>query len=159
MLVSNLTFTNGGCCRASTGSETSKESSEAPGTETKPGQEVCSTLFMSTRTFNTTFHVSSVCLSVLVSSPPVSSSPIVFFSQDIIPSHPLPPLHTMSIHLVNFSFPPFPSSPSNLPESCMICSSSFFTYFLHSQNIFRKSLFEIESGHGKKAQLAIDVER
>ena len=88
MLVSNLTFTNSGCCRASTGPETSKESSEAPGTETKPGQKVCSTLFMSTRTFNTTFHVSSVCLSVLVSSPPVSSSPIVFFSQDIIPSHP-----------------------------------------------------------------------
>ena len=98
MLVSNLTFTNSGCCRASTGPETSKESSEAPGTETKPGQKVCSTLFMSTRTFNTTFHVSSVCLSVLVSSPPVSSSPIVFFSgYYTLPPPPTPTYHVNSL--------------------------------------------------------------
>ena len=42
LLVSNLTFTNSGCCRAGAGPETSKESSEAPGTTTNPGQEVAS---------------------------------------------------------------------------------------------------------------------
>ena len=147
MLVSNLTFTNGGCCRASTGSETSKESSEAPGTKTNPGQEVASTLFMSTRTSNTTFHVSSVRPSVLISSPLVSF-PLHWFlilppthSHTYIPcqiDRSLPYELTVSIHLVNFCFLLFPSSP--LPDSWIICLYIYIYIFALAQYFQEESL-------------------